>query len=108
MGACASSGESLIVQDAYKDKRFNQENDKKFGYRTRNIMCVPVLEQGMVEDEGDKPAQDKPDSEKKVLAVVQLVNKRDGSGWNHDDERTARMLARHVGIFLEQVGGDDD
>lgn len=102
VGACVKSGETLIVDDAYKDARFNQTNDQKTGFRTRNIMCIPVLKDTSEEDQKTDagPA--------KVLAVVQLVNKMDNQKWTADDVRNAKMLARHVGIFLESVGGDDD
>ncbi|MCD6296351.1 MAG: GAF domain-containing protein, partial [Deltaproteobacteria bacterium] len=33
----------LIINDAYNDSRFYAEVDKKSGFRTRNILCVPLV-----------------------------------------------------------------
>merc|ERR1719272_1960700 len=59
-GHVATTGEPLIIDDAYADKRFNKMNDMKTGFRTRNMMCVPLK----VKKGG-------------VLGVVQLINKTD-------------------------------
>jgi adenylate cyclase len=37
-----TSGKPEIIDDAYADARFNQEVDRRTGYRTRNILCVPI------------------------------------------------------------------
>jgi hypothetical protein len=41
-GAVFTAGVAEIVPDAYSDPRFNQEIDRRTGYRTRNILCVPL------------------------------------------------------------------
>ncbi len=41
VGWVASKGESLIVEDAYSDPRFNPEVDREAGYRTKTILAVP-------------------------------------------------------------------
>lgn len=35
--------QSLLVPDAYADPRFFKETDKQTGFRTRSILCVPLL-----------------------------------------------------------------
>ena len=62
-GACARSKETIFVEDAYEDSRFNQRVDSATGYRTRGVMCVPVM--GSSNDE--------------LLGVLQVVNKRSHS-----------------------------
>lgn len=57
-GSVFRSGASLIINDAYADARFNQAVDKKTGYRTRNILTVPIL-----------------DNESVVVGVIQILNK---------------------------------
>ena len=42
VGMSAKSGEIINIPDAYKDDRFNSSFDKKTGYRTNTILCVPV------------------------------------------------------------------
>jgi hypothetical protein len=41
-GACVASAQSEIVADAQRDARFNKTIDERTGFRTRNIICVPV------------------------------------------------------------------
>jgi hypothetical protein len=61
-GHVASTGEALIIDNAYSDDRFNPANDVKTGFRTDNMICVPLKEK-----KGN------------VIGVVQLINK-DTSG----------------------------
>jgi cAMP-specific phosphodiesterase 4 len=57
-GHVATTGEALVIADAYSDERFNRENDLKTGFTTRNMVCVPLkLKKGA------------------VIGVVQLINK---------------------------------
>lgn len=43
-GAVALSGHSANIVDAYLDQRFNSQMDRTIGYRTRTILCSPVLD----------------------------------------------------------------
>jgi hypothetical protein len=52
-------GEILNIPDAYSDARFNQDVDRKTGYTTNTILCVPL--------------KDKDGST--VIGAIQLVNK---------------------------------
>jgi transcriptional regulator with GAF, ATPase, and Fis domain len=61
-GHVASTGEALIIDNAYNDDRFNPANDVKTGFRTDNMICVPLKQK-----KGN------------VIGVVQLINK-DASG----------------------------
>jgi GAF domain-containing protein len=56
----ARTGISMNVRDAYAEPRFDRTFDVKTGFRTRSVLCVPVVE-GM---------------EGRVSAVLQLCNKR--------------------------------
>ncbi|KAJ3038759.1 hypothetical protein HDV00_000333 [Rhizophlyctis rosea] len=42
-GWVAQTGLAANIEDAYADKRFNQEADKKSGYRTRTMLCMPIF-----------------------------------------------------------------
>lgn len=42
-GAVASSGEVMVVNDAYGDPRFFQGVDNTSGYRTRNMLALPLI-----------------------------------------------------------------
>lgn len=42
-GYVASTGETLNIPDAYLDHRFNAKIDQQTGYRTKSILCLPIL-----------------------------------------------------------------
>ena len=41
-GHVVKTGETINIKDAYKDSRFNKEIDKKTGYVTKTILCMPI------------------------------------------------------------------
>src|SRR5438874_9359155 len=41
-GGVFSAGVAEIIPDVYRDRRFNPEIDRQTGYRTRNILCMPL------------------------------------------------------------------
>ena len=82
-GSCFATGEALHIADAYADDRFNPEFDRRTGFRTRNILCMPVrTKQG------------------KRLGVVQVLNKRDG-GFGEVDRARLQAFCAQVAIALE-------
>lgn len=42
-GYVATTCSTLNIRDAYKDQRFNPEVDKKTGFRTKSILCMPIM-----------------------------------------------------------------
>lgn len=87
-GAAAQSGDSLRIDDAYADPRFNREVDRQTGYTTRSILSLPIKDQ-----------------EGHVFAVAQLLNRKDGQPFDeHDEDRFAAFI-RSIGVILEtQLG----
>jgi len=45
VGWVVSNDSLQNIEDAYKDNRFNKDIDKKHGYRTKTILCVPIRDQ---------------------------------------------------------------
>jgi putative methionine-R-sulfoxide reductase with GAF domain len=85
-GAAAQSGETIRIDDAYADPRFNQAVDKQTGYRTRSILSLPITDQSG-----------------QVFAVAQLLNRRDGNPFDDNDERRFSQFARSTGLILETL-----
>ena len=85
VGACVKSKQIISVDDAYDDSRFNRSVDEATNFKTRSVMCVPVLN-----DAGD------------VVAVVQMINAERGV-FDANDEKLGRMLAKHVAIFMAEI-----
>ena len=48
VGAAYRSGQVLNIADAYADDRFNRTVDQKTEYRTRSVLCYPVILHGQV------------------------------------------------------------
>lgn len=83
-GRVAHTGEVLNIPDAYASPDFNPAIDRETGYRTRTILCMPVF-----------------DRKRKVLAVVQMLNKGDGQVFTEADETTFREFIEPLGVILE-------
>jgi adenylate cyclase len=83
-GHVAQTGTLMNIPDAYACDLFNREVDKRTGYRTRSILCVPI-----------------PDSSNNTVAVAQLLNKCGRDCFDEKDEKTLRDFAGSMGIILE-------
>jgi putative ABC transport system ATP-binding protein len=87
-GAVAQSGESIRIEDAYADPRFNREVDRQTGFRTQSILCLPVKNR-----------------EGRVFAVAQLLNRRDGRPFDSLDEERFATFMQSIGVIFEtQLG----
>jgi adenylate cyclase len=74
----------VINDDVYGDPRFNREVDEWSGFRTSNMICMPIL-----------------GSQLELLGVIQVLNKKKGD-FNHKDESLLSALAVNVGLALEK------
>ncbi|HSG90333.1 MAG TPA: ATP-binding cassette domain-containing protein [Pseudomonadales bacterium] len=84
VGAVVASGAPVFVDDAYEDPRFNPEIDRRFGYRTRAILGLPIL-----------------DRSGEVFAVAQLLNRKDGGCFDATDAARVGGLLGDMGVMLE-------
>jgi putative ABC transport system ATP-binding protein len=85
-GAAATSGRPVRIEDAYADPRFNADVDRRTGFRTRSVLCLPLH-----------------DRDGRVFAVTQLLNRRDGRPFDESDERRYGEFAGSLAILLESV-----
>jgi putative ABC transport system ATP-binding protein len=83
-GRVAHKGETLNIEDAYNNPDFNPEVDSRSGYRTKQILCMPIY-----------------DRKKNVFAVGQLLNKKDGLPFTKADEQKFAEFAVPLGVILE-------
>jgi adenylate cyclase len=89
-GAVFTSGHSINIPHAYADLRFNPAFDKRTGYFTQSILCVPI-----VNESG------------RVIGVTQVLNKR-GGPFTADDEARLRAFTAQLAISLENAKLFDD
>lgn len=83
-GYVASTGQFVNIPDAYADSRFNPEVDKRTGYRTKNILCLPL-----------KNSQDD------IFAVVQMLNKQEADCFSSEDEEQFFEFSNSLTKILE-------
>jgi signal transduction histidine kinase len=74
------------VADAYADPRFNDDFDKQTGFRTRSILCMPLS-----------------GSHQELIGVIQVLNKKSGTGFDHEDESLLAGLNAHISVALERA-----
>ncbi|HEY9181431.1 MAG TPA: GAF domain-containing protein, partial [Candidatus Baltobacteraceae bacterium] len=103
-GSVALNGETVRIADAYTlgDKspyRFDQSFDKRTGYRTKSVLCVPMRNYrdevvGVIQLINRKPSFDtKLASPEHTVQIVEPFDNR--------DERVATALAAQAGVALE-------
>lgn len=84
-GSVYTTGKTINIPDAYVDSRFNPDVDKKTGYRTRSILCMPVKNKEGV-----------------LIGAIQVLNKEGGPFTVIDEKRLAAFSAQ-ASIALENA-----
>ena len=84
-GSVFVTGNTVNIPDAYQDDRFNPAVDKATGYKTKSILCMPV-----VTNEG------------KTIGVTQVLNKI-GGPFGPRDEKRLQALGAQAAIALENA-----
>jgi putative methionine-R-sulfoxide reductase with GAF domain len=82
---CARTGRTINIPDAYSDPRFDPEVDKSTGYRTNNILCVPMHNRNGA-----------------VIGVFEVMNKEGGT-FTQEDEEWLQALAAVAAGLIEQA-----
>ena len=93
-GYCARYGKTLNIGDVYDADElaavgphltFNRSWDERSGFRTRQMLAVPILVDG-----------------KYLMGVLLLINKRSGGRFTAEEERFAGTVAEAIGIAIRQ------
>jgi len=84
-GQVFTTRNAVNIPDAYADSRFNPDVDRKTGFRTRSILCVPVINKHGV-----------------PIGVMQVLNRR-GGPFRARDQRRLEMLAAQSAIALDNA-----
>jgi len=84
-GYVAQTGEALHINDAYADPRFNPHYDELTGFKTRNLLAVPLR----------NPQQE-------IIGVVQLINKKVNS-FTQPDARMLAAMASQAAVSIENT-----
>ena len=128
VGACFTAGTVINITDAYKDKRFNRSVDRKTGYRTKQVLCAPIISDPLqVEPTGggqvhedhdfDGTAATSPQKSSRlavlstaptVTGVLQVLNRTglanaQERGFSPHDEELIEGFSRQISVALNAI-----
>ncbi|EMS78933.1 ATP-binding protein [Desulfotignum phosphitoxidans] len=75
----------LLVPDTRKDARFYPRIDDMTGMETRSLLCVPMK------------------SKRKLIGVLEVMNKKDNSFFTEDDALILSVFSHHAAIAIENA-----
>ena len=84
-GYVVQTGETINIEDAYHDDRFNKEIDSKTGYETKSILCMPIRNMSH-----------------EIIGAFQVLNKK-GGHFTQKDEDLLIAIGSSAGIALENA-----
>ncbi|XP_043548660.1 cGMP-dependent 3',5'-cyclic phosphodiesterase [Chiloscyllium plagiosum] len=82
-GHVATTGKILNIKDAYSHPLFYRGVDDSTGFRTRNILCFPII-----------------DDNNQIVGVAELCNKINGPWFTKFDEDLALAFSIYCGISI--------
>ncbi|TWT57595.1 Nitrogen fixation protein VnfA [Thalassoglobus neptunius] len=85
IGETIESQSPVVVDNAYSDSRFDQTVDRQTGYKTRNLLSVPLF-----------------DAEGECIGAFELINKLDGD-FTEDDLIAVQDFAVHTSIAIKNT-----
>ncbi len=91
VGYVAKTKKNLMIKDVYKISnkapyRFNAEFDKKFSYRTKSILAVPLL-----------------NTKKEILGVLELINARNRKNHIINFNKKSLMYVNFFSDFISHI-----
>jgi diguanylate cyclase (GGDEF)-like protein len=75
---------STIINDVSRDGRFDARLDRMTGFKTRSILCAPLISRG------------------RIIGVAELVNKRRGR-FTREDLETLKLLVEPGAVAIENA-----
>ena len=83
-GKVIKTGAPIIVSDTSKERKLHQERDKKLGYKTRNLLLVPLR------------------TSDRIIGALCAINKKEGT-FDHADVDLLGMIAGTVALSIENA-----
>ena len=84
-GYVVQTGETINIEDAYNDPRFNKDVDIKSGYHTKSILCMPIK-----------------NNNQEIIGAFQVLNKFNGV-FTQNDEDLLIAIGGSASIALENA-----
>ena len=89
VGRCISTNQALRIGDAYTCEFFNQDVDKRTGYKTTSVLASPIRD----DDTGD------------VIGALEVINKdieKDDGLFTENDEEMLGSFCDHISIAIDE------
>jgi len=84
-GWVARHQEPVLIPDAYRDARFNRDYDLRTGFRTKSILCAPLI------------------SQDHQVGVMQILNRRDGQAFDEYDLVLSQAVASLIAVAIRNA-----
>ena len=84
-GWVARHKKPLIINDVMRDQRFDKSIDERTGFNTKSVICAPLM------------------VHRKIIGVIEVLNKADGSDFNEQDLETLTSVASTAAMAIENT-----
>jgi sigma-B regulation protein RsbU (phosphoserine phosphatase) len=84
-GWVAKTGKPVLIPDAYKDDRFDPSFDKRSGFVTRSMLCVPMIYKN------------------KIIGVMTVLNRLDQFSFTENDQVLLTIFASQAALAIENA-----
>jgi len=109
VGSAVSSGEKIILDDVYKDRRFNHNIDTQTGYLTKSMMVIPMFNKSseiigalqVINKQSEDETFDKRDLERLSLASIYAAETLISEKLSKDIEDTEKEVILTMGSIGE-------
>jgi len=109
VGNAITDGERVLIDDVYKDKRFNKAIDNQTGYQTKSMMVIPMFDYNdeiigafqVINHQGDSDTFDTRDMERLTLASTYAAETIVSARLAVEIEETQREVVFTMGSIAE-------
>ncbi|MBE9569537.1 MAG: GAF domain-containing protein [Proteobacteria bacterium] len=84
-GHVVQTGQPMVIQDVRKEKRFSPKFDRITGFRTRSMICVPLILRG------------------KTIGALQVLNKKSGDLFTQIDVELLTSMSQQIAVAMENA-----
>ena len=84
-GSVVATGKPVVIQDVRNDKRFSDKIDRLTGFKTRSMICVPLI------------LRDRP------VGALQVMNKRNREPFRQADLELLNSMAQLIAVAIENA-----
>jgi len=84
-GHVVQTGKPMVIHDVHKEKRFSEKFDNLTGFKTRSLICVPLILRG------------------KTTGAIQVLNKKTEGRFNEQDLEILTSLSQQIAVAIENA-----